>query len=79
MKLINHNQNQYYVHTSAEAKQVKRALHGEGKTLQDLAKYLSMSYESLFRKLSVNYPEAYFLENDIIKIKEYCGIEFEIS
>ena len=79
MKLINHNENRYYVQNSKEGKTVKHALHGEGKTLQDLAKALSMSYESLFRKLSVNYPEAYFLENDILKIQEFTGVKFDIS
>lgn len=78
MKLINHNENRYYIQNEMEALKVKHALHGKGLTLKDLAEHLSISYETLWRKLSIN-DKSYFLELEFEKLMNYTGLIFDVE
>ena len=80
MKLLKYNENRFYITSKEEAESIKRELHYNGKTLQDLADFMNIRRETLYRKLSFNedYKHNYFLERELQAVKEFTGLEFEM-
>lgn len=81
MRLIKYRENRFYITSQEEAETIKRELHYNGNTLQDLADFMKIRRETLYRKLSYNEnnQSCYFLERELQAVKQFTGLDFEVS